>query len=93
MQWEKSCIVTIKSYTIDIVLIASIYPMVAITKSIIQDVFADDGQALTREYIDGWLHLFGNMHTGEELAAVLGKMVEEKILLFDAQTKEYRLAA
>lgn len=67
--------------------------MVAIEKSIVHDVFADDGQALTREYIDGWLHLFGNTHTREELTAALGEMVEEKILLFDEQTKEYRLAA
>jgi len=47
------CIYRIKSYTIDIVLIPIIKPMLAIAESIVHDVFADDGQALTREYIDG----------------------------------------
>lgn len=66
--------------------------MTFIAKSIVYDVFADDGQPLTEEYISWWLDLFGKCHTEEELVAVLEQLVEENILLFDNKTQEYRCA-
>jgi len=67
--------------------------MVAIAKTIINDIFADDGIELNQCNISSWLDIRWKRYTDKQLEQTLTQMVECKILTFEQTTQEYRRVA
>jgi len=65
--------------------------MVALAKSIVDDIFLDESD-LNIQYISWALNLFDKKHTQERLVQTLNCLVACKVLSFDVQTNSYKRA-